>query len=718
MTAGGGSNGDGTIFSIGTGGTGYQVLYSFGASGTDGNDPQGSLTLSSDGSTLYGMTQQGGGNGQGTVFSIRTNGSGYQILYSFGASGTDSEQPYGSLTLSSDGSTLYGMTQQGGANAEGTVFSIGTGGTGYQVLYSFGASGTDGQNPYGSLTLSSDGSTLYGMTNSGGGNGQGTVFSIGVSGLGYQILYSFGASGTDGQNPYGSLTLSSDGSTLYGMTNGGGANAEGTVFSIGIVGTGYQVLYSFGASGTDGEQPYGSLTLSSDGSTLYGMTAGGGSGGVGTVFSIGANGLGYQLLYSFAGTNGQIPHGSLTLSTDDSTLYGMTMFGGFDGSGAAFSMGTNGSGYQLLYSFGQGGTDAAEPSSSLILSSDGSTLYSMTRLGGSYGQGTIFSIGANGSGYRILYSFGASGTDGEFPYGSLTLSSGGNTLYGMTSSGGSNYDGTVFSIRTNGSGYQLLYSFGASGTDGESPQGSLTLSSDGSTLYGMTNSGGGNGDGTIFSIGANGLGYQILYSFGASGTDGQTPYASLTLSSDGSTVYGMTAYGGANMGGTVFSIGTGGTGYQVLYSFSASGTDGQNPYGSLTLSSNGSTLYGMTNGGGSNSQGAIFSVRTNGSGYQILYSFGASGTDGESPQGSLTLSSDGSTIYGMTPLGGSNSHGTAFSVGTDGSGYQILYSFGASGTDGEAPNSSPILSSDDRTLYGMTNLGGSTNGGTVFEFGL
>ena len=68
--------------------------------------------------------------------------------------------PYGSLTLS--GSTLYGMTSEGGAYGAGTIFQINTDGTGYKVLYSFGSVANDGAYPYGSLTLS--GTTLYGMT--------------------------------------------------------------------------------------------------------------------------------------------------------------------------------------------------------------------------------------------------------------------------------------------------------------------------------------------------------------------------------------------------------------------------------------------------------------------------------------------------------------------------------------------------------------------------
>ena len=56
------------------------------------------------------------------------------------------------------GSVLYGCAHNGGTNNTGTIFSINTDGSNYQDLYSLGT-GTAGQNPYG-LVLS--GSVLYG----------------------------------------------------------------------------------------------------------------------------------------------------------------------------------------------------------------------------------------------------------------------------------------------------------------------------------------------------------------------------------------------------------------------------------------------------------------------------------------------------------------------------------------------------------------------------
>ena len=112
-----------------------------------------------------------------------------------------------------------------------TFSASNTDSSGFQNLLSFsGISGADlGRYPYGDLTLI--GSTLYGMTGGGAANsevnGQGTIFSIHADGSDFQNLLSF--NDTNGAYPIGDLTLS--GSSLYGMTIGGGANNDGVVFS-------------------------------------------------------------------------------------------------------------------------------------------------------------------------------------------------------------------------------------------------------------------------------------------------------------------------------------------------------------------------------------------------------------------------------------------------------------------------------------------------------
>jgi uncharacterized repeat protein (TIGR03803 family) len=268
------ANGFGEIFKIGTDGGAYTAIHHFVGGSGDGRDPLGSLLLV--GSTLYGMTQHGGANGAGAIFSLNVDGTGFSLLHSFG--GADGANPQGALVLS--GSTLYGMTTSGGTTNGGVVFQMTLDGSGFGVLHSF-AGGTDGTSPQGSLLV--DGSTLYGTTASGGALGAGTVFALETSGGNYAVLHDFGGGVNDGSLPTGSLTQM--GAGLYGTTQTGGASDAGTVFEIGVDGTGFGLLHSFAGGTADGASPQGSLVFGNG--QFYGTTAGGGSAANnGTVFAV------------------------------------------------------------------------------------------------------------------------------------------------------------------------------------------------------------------------------------------------------------------------------------------------------------------------------------------------------------------------------------------------------------------------------------------------
>src|SRR5258706_5116737 len=252
MTSGGGINDYGTLFKIIPDGTGYVKLLDFDLA-TNGATPNGSLIY--DGTYLYGMTAHGGPGNYGSIFKIMPNGTGFVNLLDLDYL-NNGAYPNGSLF--SVAGFLYGMTYQGGSNGWGTLFKIGTNGSGFAKLIDFDNDNT-GSNPNASLTF--DGTFLYGMTNGGGLNGDGTIFAIKPDGTGYSKLLDFNGA-NNGSFPSGSLT--SVGTFLYGMTSSGGTLGDGTLFRIKPDGTGYTKLLDF----NDGSYAQGSLI--SDGTFLYG----------------------------------------------------------------------------------------------------------------------------------------------------------------------------------------------------------------------------------------------------------------------------------------------------------------------------------------------------------------------------------------------------------------------------------------------------------------
>jgi uncharacterized repeat protein (TIGR03803 family) len=373
------------------------------------------------------------------------------------------------------------------------------------------------------------------------------------------VLHSFGATG-DGAIPESGLTDFKG--TLYGTTLGGGEflpscrvltpdGGCGTVYSITLSGT-ETVLHSF-KGGEDGALPEARLIVRNG--TLYGTTVDRGESchhsGCGTVFSITPSAQ-ETVLHGFTGSpDGEGP--VAPLHNVNGILYGTTGSGGShvgvncsSGCGTVFSI-TPGGKEKVVYSFGAHGNDGVGPGAGLI--DVKGTLYGTTGGGGTYNNGTVFSITPGGK-ETVLYSL-RGGTDGSFPTAGLIDVKG--TLYGTTYNGGgcTQYRegcGTVFSITPSGK-ETVLHSF--SGGDGAHPAAAL-LNVNG-TLYGTTYEGGAYGaynNGTVFSITLSGR-ETVLHSF-AVGQDGNNPQSGLSYVNG--TFYGTTSGGGAHGYGTVYSI--------------------------------------------------------------------------------------------------------------------------------------------------------------------
>jgi uncharacterized repeat protein (TIGR03803 family) len=389
----------------------------------------------------------------------------------------------------------------------------------YTVLKSFPAlspfnyTNSEGAEPQSGLILW--GGTLYGMTASGGDGGgvygSGTIFKMNRDGSGFMVLKSFpglvNGTNVDGTVPV--VDLTADGDTLYGATSNGGTNDLGTIFRINTDGTGFQALKQLNYPEAAGV--YGKLVLS--GGRLFGAAFSGGAFTNGTIFRMNTNGTEFVTLRDFAATttnesgfltntDGANPQASLTLA-NDGMFYGTTVFGGSAGRGTVFRIKPDGSSFAVLKHFPslsstspRTNCDGASPITCVTL--DGNVLYGTAWMGGNYGQGTVFKMNSDGSGYMVLKHFNVN--DGAAPFAGLVIS--GHTLYGTTRSGGNATNGTVFKVNTDGSGYEVLKNFstslGLTNNDGTKPEAGLVL--DGGALYGTTRYGGNAARGVVFKL--------------------------------------------------------------------------------------------------------------------------------------------------------------------------------------------------------------------------
>lgn len=359
------------------------VLYQFCALAhcADGQDAQGNVILDSSGN-LYGTGLYGGAN-DGVVYKVAADGS-ETVLYTWGPDTNLGSYPRGGVIRDGSGN-FYGTTTEGGAYGSGTVYKLSPAGK-LTVLYNFGASSTDGNDPVAGLVRDSLGN-LYGTTYQGGANGYGTIFKISPAGE-ETILYNFASTSTDGFYPEAGLVMDKSGN-LYGTTAYGGVHDKGTVFEVTATGS-YSTLYSFGAGKTDGSLPAAGLTLDAKG-LLYGTTSYGGANNDGTIFRLSptANGKWKEtILYSYVAGNGYLPLAGVTLDKKGN-IYATAAAGGSGGSGTVFELSPTGT-VTVLCNF-DGIGNGGDPQSNVVLDSAGN-LYGSTIAGGAAGLGVVYKI--------------------------------------------------------------------------------------------------------------------------------------------------------------------------------------------------------------------------------------------------------------------------------------------------------------------------------------
>jgi uncharacterized repeat protein (TIGR03803 family) len=383
-----------------------------------------------------------------------------------------------------------------------------------------------------------------------------------------------------------------------------------------------------------------------------------------------------RVLYVF--TN---PPGSLVCSgrsplapliTDASgNLYGTTIVGGVNEVGCVFELfrGEDG-GWKEVVLHGFSGPDGYYPSAALVFDKFGN-LYGTTEFGGAYNSGVVFKLSPSSDGEwteTVLYSFG-NGNDGFGPCSNLIFDKDGN-LYGTTLfSKGSQTAGSVYRLSRGPNGWTetLLYVFPTYGSDGYNPNGGLVMDGEGN-LYGVTGSGGANGNGTVYELARSADGTykeSVIYSFGL--YEGWGPNSGLTIDSKG-ILYGTTAYSYLYKdSGIVFRLKRDAAGSwteDILHQMT--GRDGSWPLGPVAFDRLGN-LYAAASSGGTNGQGSVFELTPTPSGpwkETVLHFFDytyPSGTDGADPLAGVIVRHG--RVFGTTSLGGGPADGgTVFEI--------------------------------------------------------
>jgi len=689
---------------------------------------------------LWGFNSYGGSGGYGNIYNIKPDSTTISHYDLRGISGGGAQ--YSHLVQGTNG-LLYGLTYGYGTYGDGVIFSCDTNLNNYTVLHNFNTA--SGKNPCASLLLAKDGK-FYGTANGGGKNALGVLFSFDPVTLTYTDEYDFAK--TTGNTPRGSLIQLANGK-LFGMANTGGSASVGAIFSFDPVTKVYTDLYNFNTT-TSGDGPNGDLVQAANGK-LYGTTGGGGTNSLGTLFSFDTGTHAYTVLYNFTSTTDG--GGCYTLMKAASgKLYGEGRYGIF-----TFTPATNT--YNYIFVFNQSPSEGG--SGALIQLADGK-LYGISNGFGTYTNGMVYSFDTGTYAYTVIANVGIH--DGSQAGGSL-LYTPNNRLYAITGAGGAGKAGTIleydmsgnklkqinfntFNITTTPFGTPLLASngliYGMASADnqyndgiifsfnpvtkvfadahdfndtlGKDPSGSLMQASNG-LLYGMTAEGGANSTGVIFSFDPNTGAYADVYDFNSATGAGPTIEA-LCQASNG-LLYGDCENGGKNGKGCLFSFNTATKVYTDIYDFNSS--EG-NPMGTIIQATNGK-LYGTASAATSlinGWDGYIYSYNINTATFTDAYDFGnGGGLMGEYPNAGLCQSSTGKlyvpVCYGGTIgwANGEDADGTLISLDSLGKNTTVLHDF--NDTNGGEPTWNVIQANDGR-LYGTVQGGLTYGAGMIYQY--
>ncbi|MEM1219565.1 MAG: choice-of-anchor tandem repeat GloVer-containing protein, partial [Bacteroidota bacterium] len=692
VTRGGGVGGAGSVYKIDEDATNPTIVHSF-AYEVPGADPEEAKLVELNG-LLYGTTESGGFDGQGTLYSYDPS-TGTATSLVFFEESVNGAQPI-SAVLTRNGK-IYGLTAGGGPNdGAGTIFEYDPVADTIVVITVFDGDEFTGEECQ--ITFGADG-TLYVVSEEGGFEGDGVFFEVDIPTGQLLILHEFDDSAPEeGRRPNGELVELSPG-VFYGTAQRGGANGDGVLYKFDTNTGTYTKLIDFSNS-TTGEFSYSGLILASN-QKMYGTTERGG-GGQGTIFEFDPVSETISVLHVFTGADGENSLSGL-LETNPGILYGMTESGGANDDGTLFEYDLNTSTFTKKVDFEQG-TVGFRPNGEFFQASDGK-LYA-TLSSGAISSGTVFAYTPGDTNIQIVIEFETT-LSGAEPTDQLCLAQNGK-VYGFTTDGGAEDRGVLFEIDPGTGQYTVLYDF-VDLADGRTLEGPLVTI--GNTIYGVASNGGSAlSFGTLFSYDLDTGIFTVEHEF--EDATGRNPGAGLIVTSQGTLV--GTALNGSAVTGNIFEFDpTTGT-YAVLFEFDITVT------GSFVkaplLEYEPGVFYGTLTNFNFNTDGGVFKYDRNTDTYTFIHEFTGGTLDGEDPETPLLLAQDG-LIYGTTNGGGIDDDGVLFSIDPATDTYSVVLDF-LEDPEPNQPSGGALIQAPNGKIYGSTPDAGPGSDGILYEIDL
>lgn len=483
---------------------------------------------------------------------------------------------------------------------------------------------------------------------------------------------------------------------LWGMTADGGTSNAGTIFK--IDGNGENLIKKHEWSKHKGTRATGNLILADNGK-LYGVTSNGGKFTAGTLYEYdpSTNTLITKLDFDRYNTG---VHPNTLLKASNGKIYGTTGYGGAYEGGVFFEYDISTNTIIKKMDFGMG-YDGRNPRDKLIEANNGK-LYGVLVNDGVFDAGVLYKYDPSTDAISYIKNFSA--TFGKAPASNAIQASNGK-LYGVTLIGGAHNSGVLYELDLNTNIYIKRVEFDG-GTLGGVPQTSLLEASNGK-LYGTTSYGAANNMGGLYEFDPSTNTITKKIDFDGTNT-GMAARGDLIEGSDGK-LYGLTSLGGLN-DGVLFSydISTGVLTKKIDFD---SLHTGNQPYSGLLQLSNGK-MYSVASYGGRADKGTLFEYvpSTNTITKKIDFGFAS---EGDSPIGSLMQTSSGK-MFGVAISGGINDEGVLFEYDLSTDTYTNKIHFDGANI-GAAPFGRLLQTSNGR-LFGLTNIGGVNDFGTLYEY--